>query len=248
MSTRVCTHIALCVCTCTFARPWFTVSDVARASPFKPPVPLPVPVSPVRKAAHNVLPAPASQKYWVPRAPLPLSQQGKIEEGGCRLCAWCTVPAVPGTRGTPGHRLRQLRQIFRRKGLHFFPQLTSVFVTAANGADNCRGLAHTLSLIPSSLVIRLANCPPWAPNLSCVSRGWWGRQAAWPEGWDSARCPSPVPASFGAVRAACSRAHAGPLWGEGAERRCGSFPGEGAGCDFTARNYLNFSHYNVLFC
>ena len=69
---------------------------------------------------------------------------------------------------------------FQEEGLRFFPQLTSVFVTTANGAGNCRGLARTGNLIPSLLVIHVANCPPWAPNLCSVSRGRWGRWAAWP--------------------------------------------------------------------
>lgn len=183
-------HIGACVCTpvyvhacvhahrsaCVCARQWFTVSDVARASPFKPPVPVPYRLA-VDKAIHSILPTPASRETWVPRAPLPLLQQGNTGEGGPRLCAWCTGPAAPATRDAPGHWLRQLQQIFGRKGPRFSPQLISASVATANGADNCRGLAHAGNLIPSLLVICLANCPPWAPNLCSVSSGWWGRQA-----------------------------------------------------------------------
>lgn len=107
----------------------------------------------------------------------------------------------------PRHQGRawpRLRQIFRRKGLHFFRQLTSAFVTAANGA----GPGQTGSV--RSLLARYPSCRlPRAPEPSAVSGGRWGWRAAWPEGWDSARCPSPVPASVGAVRAA------GPLRSRG---------------------------------
>jgi len=125
----LCLHIGTRACTCvyvhagmhtysfvcTFARPWSAVNNVAHASPFKPPLPLPVPVSPVRTAIHSVLPTPASREHGVPHAPLLPLQQGNTGEGGHRFWAGCS----PWHQGNAW--LQQLQQVLGRKGLHFFP-------------------------------------------------------------------------------------------------------------------------------